>query len=159
MNKFKNIIKIICVLVTLEIIVLSFTTIYGFKNGFKMWNWIVIATCVSVYLIFALVIIIWENKRKKKVSKDELIVNSFYREQAQLILKSIKNYLNDNKKVYYDLKLYWPFYESVLKRIALGKKFNAKDYGIIEKLNEWQKENYEDQFLMNIYNVLKNNTI
>ena len=36
---------------------------------------------------------------------------------------------------------------------------NAKDYGIIEKLNEWQKENYEDQFLMNIYNVLKNNTI
>ncbi len=47
----------------------------------------------------------------------------------------------------------------MLKRIALGKKFNAKDYGIIEKLNEWQKENYEDQFLMNIYNVLKNNTI
>ena len=36
MNKFKNIIKIISVLVTLEIIVLSFTTIYGFKNGFKM---------------------------------------------------------------------------------------------------------------------------
>ena len=124
-----------------------------------MWNWIVIATCVLVYLIFALVIIIWENKGKKKVSKDELIVNSFYREQAQLILKSIKNYLNDNKKVYYDLKLYWPFYESVLKRIALGKKFNGKDYGIIEKLNEWQKENYEDQFLMNIYNVLKNSTI
>lgn len=58
-----------------------------------------------------------------------------------------------------DLKLYWPLYGALLKRIANRKKINSKEYGLIEKLNKWQQENYEDVFLMNIYDVLKNNMI
>ena len=68
-------------------------------------------------------------------------------------------FFEKNKKVYNDLKLYWPFYKAILKRIANGKKFNGKDYEIIDQLQNWQKENYEDAFLMNIYDVLIKNIV
>lgn len=159
MKQFKNIFKTIIILCIIEFMTLSFAILYGIKNGFKIWNWIVVIGFILAYLIFILAIIIWENQDRKKINKENPIVNEFYKEQANKILKSIKDYLNTNPKVYVDLKLYWPFYKSLLKRIANGKKFNSKEYGIIEKLNEWQKENYEDAFLMNIYDVLINNII
>ena len=40
-----------------------------------------------------------------------------------------------------------------------GKKLNGKDYGVVEKLKLWQEQNYEDPFLINIYDVLKANVI
>ena len=159
MKQFKNIFKTIIILCIIEFMTLSFAILYGIKNGFKIWNWIVVIGFILAYLIFILAIIIWENQDRKKINKENQIVNEFYKEQANKILKSIKDYLNTNPKVYVDLKLYWPFYQSLLKRIANGKKFNSKEYGIIEKLNEWQKENYEDAFLINIYDVLINNII
>ena len=94
-----------------------------------------------------------------KVEKKELIVDDFYKEQAKLILTAIDDYLEKNKKVYNDLQLYWPFYKAILKRIAIGKKFNGKDYKIIEKIKNWQQANYEDAFLMNIYDVLIKNIV
>ena len=159
MKQFKNIFKIIIILCILEVAVLSFTVLYGLEYGFKLWNWMTIIIGVGIYLIFTIVIIIWENKGKNKVEKKELIVDDFYKEQAKLILKVIDDYLEKNKKVYNDLQLYWPFYKAILKRIAIGKKFNGKDYKIIEKIKNWQQENYEDAFLMNIYDVLIKNIV
>jgi hypothetical protein len=49
--------------------------------------------------------------------------------------------------------------KGILKRISNGKKLNSKDYGMIEKLNIWQIQNHEDTFLMNIYDVLKQNIV
>ena len=159
MKQFKNIFKAIIILCILEVVVLSFVILYGLEFGFELWNWITIIIAVSIYIIFTISIIVWENKGKNKVDKNELIVDNFYKEQAQLILNAIDDYLEKNKKVYNDLKLYWPFYKAILKRIAIGKKFNRKDYEITEQLQNWQKENYEDAFLMNIYDVLINNIV
>lgn len=159
MKQFKNIFKTIIILCILEVAVLSFTVFYGLEYGFKLWNWMTIIIGVGIYLIFTIVIIIWENKGKNKVEEKELIVDDFYKEQAKLILKAIDDYLEKNKKVYNDLQLYWPFYKAILKRIAIGKKFNGKDYKIIEKIKNWQQENYEDAFLMNIYDVLIKNIV
>ena len=159
MKQFKNIFKAIIILCILEVVVLSFVILYGLEFGFELWNWITIIIAVSIYIIFTISIIVWENKKKNKVDKNELIVDNFYKEQAQLILNVIDDYLEKNKKVYNDLKLYWPFYKAILKRIANGKKFNGKDYEIIDQLQNWQKENYEDAFLMNIYDVLIKNIV
>ena len=159
MKQFKNIFKTIIILCILEVAVLSFAVLYGLEYGFKLWNWMTIIIGVGIYLIFTIVIIIWENKGKNKVEEKELIVDDFYKEQAKLILKVIDDYLEKNKKVYNDLQLYWPFYKAILKRIAIGKKFNGKDYKIIEKIKNWQQENYEDAFLMNIYDVLIKNIV
>ena len=113
-----------------------------------------------IYFVFTIVVIIKENKGIKKVSKEELAVTDFYREQARLILNVIDEYLHTNQKVANDLRLYWPFYKGLLKRIANGKKYAVKkDYEIIEQLAVWQKENYEDAFLLNIYDVLTSNLI
>ena len=159
MKQFKNIFKAIIILCILEVVVLSFVILYGLEFGFELWNWITIIIVVSIYIIFTISIIVWENKRKNKVDKNELIVDNFYKEQAHLILNVIDDYLEKNKKVYNDLKLYWPFYKAILKRIAIGKKINRKDYEIIDQLQNWQKENYEDAFLMNIYDVLIKNIV
>ena len=159
MKKFKRLFKTIIILCIIEIIVLTFTILNGINNGFKLWNWIIIIGCIPGYLLFILGVILWENKDKKKVSKEDLIVTDFYKEQAKLILGKLKDYLNTNPKVYMDLRLYWPLYEALWKRIANGKKFNSKEYDVIEELKMWQKVNYEDDFLVNIYNVLKNNLI
>ena len=159
MKQFKNIFKAIIILCILEVVVLSFVILYGLEFGFELWNWITIIIAVSIYIIFTISIIVWENKRKNKVDKNELIVDNFYKEHAHLILNVIDDYLEKNKKVYNDLKLYWPFYKAILKRIPIGKKFNGKDYEIIDQLQNWQKENYEDPFLMNIYDVLIKNIV
>ena len=159
MKQFKNIFKAIIILCILEVVVLSFVILYGLEFGFKLWNWITIIIAVSIYIIFTISIIIWGNKGKNKVDKNELIVDNFYKEQAQLILNVIDDYLEKNKKIYNDLKLYWPFYKGILKRVANSKKLNGKDYGVVEKLKIWQEQNYEDPFLINIYDVLKANII
>ena len=157
--KFEQIIKSVFILVIIEIIVLSFTIISGLEYGFKLWNWIVIGVSSGGYILFTIVIVLKENKGKTKVSKEELIVNDYYKEQAQLILNVLDNYLAKHHKVANDLKLYWPLYKGVLKRVASGKKLNGSDYGIVEMLKFWQEQNYEDPYLLNIYDVLKNNII
>ena len=160
MNHLEKYIKKVVILCILEIIALSFAIVYGFENGFKLWNWLVIIIGALIYFVFTIVVIIKENKGIKKVSKEELVVTDFYREQARLILNVIDEYLNTNQKVANDLRLYWPFYKGLLKRIANGKKYAVKkDYEIIEQLAVWQKENYEDAFLLNIYDVLTSNLI
>ena len=160
MNHLEKYIKKVVILCILEIIALSFAIVYGFENGFKLWNWLVIIIGALIYFVFTIVVIIKENKGIKKVSKEELVVTDFYREQARLILNVIDEYLNTTQKVANDLRLYWPFYKGLLKRIANGKKYAVKkDYEIIEQLAVWQKENYEDAFLLNIYDVLTSNLI
>lgn len=161
MNRFEKILKTFVILVALEIPILSFATIQGFENGFKLWNWVVIGIGILAYAIAVIGAILWENKtqNKVKVPKEQLIVNGFYQEQAKRILNVLDNYLKENDKVATDLRLYWPFYKGILTRIARGKKMHGDDYGILERLNDWQKENYEDSFLMNLYDVLKNNII
>lgn len=158
-NKLEDIIKKIAILCIVEVIVLSFAVVYGLENGFKLWNWLTIIIGISLYLIITIVVVIKENKGKTKVSKEELIVSDYYKEQAQKILDVLDKYLAENIKVANDLKLYWPFYKGILKRISNGKKLNSKDYGMIEKLNIWQIQNHEDTFLMNIYDVLKQNIV
>ena len=155
-KKIKKIIKFNIILGVLEFIVLTFTILYGLEFGFKKWNWITIISCVSVYIIVIIAAIIYDNIGKTKVSKEELIVSDYYKEQAQLILNVLDKYLVENSKIANDLKLYWPFYKGILKRVANGKKLNGKDYGVVEKLKLWQEQNYEDPFLINIYDVLKN---
>lgn len=157
--KLEQIIKHVATLVIIEIIVLSFTILSGLEYGFKLWNWIVIGISIGVYLLFTILVILKENKGKTKVSKEELIANDYYKEQAQLILNVLDKYLVEHTKVANDLKLYWPFYKVVLKRVANGKKLNGKDYGIVEKLQLWQEQNYEDPYLLNIYDVLKSNIV
>ena len=157
--KFEQIIEHVVTLVIIEIIVLSFTVISGLEYGFKLWNWIVIGVSIGVYLLFTILVVLKENKGKTKVSKEELIANDFYKEQAQLILDVLDKYLAEHTKVANDLKLYWPLYKVVLKRVANGKKLNSNDYGIVEKLQLWQEQNYEDPYLLNIYDVLKNNIV
>lgn len=160
MNHLEKYIKKVVILCILEIIALSFAIVYGLENGFKLWNWLVIIIGALICFVFTIVVIIKENKGIKKVSKEELAVTDFYREQARLILNVIDEYLNTNQKVANDLRLYWPFYKGLLKRIANGKKYAVKkDYEIIEQLAVWQKENYEDAFLLNIYDVLTSNLI
>jgi len=159
MKTLEDIIKKVVPICILEIIILSFAIISGIKNGFKLWNWLMIIIGVSIYLIFTIVVCVKENKDIKKVKKEDLKVDDVYKEQSQLILKSIDNYLKENQKIYTDLKLYWPFYKGLLRRIANGKKFNGKDYGVVEQLQIWQKENYEDAFLKQIYDILKNNIL
>lgn len=158
-SKFQKLIKFIVLLCVLEVIVLSFAILSGLENGFKLWNWVIIALSIFVYFLSVVVAIIYDNKGRKKVSKEELVVSDFYKEQAQKILNCIDGYLLKNTKVAADLKLYWPFYKKILKKIACGKKLNIKDYGITEIINQWQRENYEDAFLINVYDVIKNNIL
>ena len=159
MKTLEDIIKKIVSICIFEVIILSFAIISGIKNGFKLWNWLMIIIGISIYLIFTIVVCINENKGIKKVKREDLRVDNVYKEQAQLILKSIDKYLKENQKIYTDLKLYWPFYKGLLRRISNGQKFNGKDYGVIEQLQIWQKENYEDAFLKKIYDILKNNIL
>ena len=147
------------ILCILEVIVLSFAILSGLENGFKLWNWVIIALGIFVYFLSVVVAIIYDNKGRKKVSKEELVVSDFYKEQAKKILNCIDGYLLKNTKVAADLKLYWPIYKKILKKIAGGKKLNIKDYGITEIINQWQRENYEDAFLINVYDVIKNNVL
>ena len=157
--KLEQIIKRVAVLVIIEIIVLSFTIISGLEYGFKLWNWIVIGVSIGGYILFTILVVLKENKGKTKVSKEELIVNDYYKEQAQLILNVLDKYLVEHTKLANDLKLYWPFYKGILKIVANGKKINGNDYGVVEKLKLWIVQNYEDPYLLNIYDVLKNNFI
>lgn len=158
-NKFQKFIKFMVILCILEVIVLSFAILSGLENGFKLWNWVIIALGIFVYFLSVVVAIIYDNKGRKKVSKEELVVSDFYKEQAQNILNCLDSYLLQNTKVATDLKLYWPFYKMILKKIAYGKKLNINDYGIIERINQWQRENYDDAFLINVYDVIKNNIL
>lgn len=158
-SKFQKLIKFIVLLCVLEVIVLSFAILSGLENGFKLWNWVIIALGIFVYFLSVVVAIIYDNKGRKKVSKEELVVSDFYKEQAKKILNCIDGYLLKNTKVAADLKLYWPIYKKILKKIAGGKKLNIKDYGITEIINQWQRENYEDAFLINVYDVIKNNVL
>ena len=158
-KKIDKIIKFNIILGALEFIVLTFTILYGLEFGFKKWNWITIISCVSVYIIMIIAAIIYDNIGKTKVSKEEFIVSDYYQKQAQLTLNVLDKYLVENSKIANDLKLYWPFYKGILKRVANGKKLNGKDYGVVEKLKLWQDQNYEDPFLINIYDVLKANII
>ena len=156
-KKVDKIIKFNIILGIIEFIVLTFTVLSGLEFGFKSWNWITIIVCVSIYILIIIGAIIYDNIGKTKVSKEELIVNDYYKEQAQLILNILDKYLVEHTKVANDLKLYWPFYKGILKRVANGKKLNGKDYGVVEKLKLWQEQNYEDKYLLNIYDVLKSN--
>ena len=158
-KKVDKIIKFNIILGIIEFIVLTFTVLSGLEFGFKSWNWITIIVCVSIYILIIIGAIIYDNIGKTKVSKEELIVNDYYKEQAQLILNILDKYLVEHTKVANDLKLYWPFYKGILKRVANGKKLNGKDYGVVEKLKLWQEQNYEDKYLLNIYDVLKSNII
>ena len=158
-KKIDKIRKFNVILGIIEFIVLTFTVISGLEFGFKSWNWITIIVCVSIYILIIIGAIIYDNIGKTKVSKEELLVNDYYKEQAQLILNILDKYLVEHTKVANDLKLYWPFYRGILKRVANGKKLNGKDYGVVEKLKLWQEQNYEDTYLLNIYDVLKSNII
>ena len=158
-KKIDKIMKFNIILGTIEFIVLTFTVISGLEFGFKSWNWITIIVCVSMYILIIIGAIIYDNIGKTKVSKEELLVNDYYKEQAKLILNVLDKYLVEHNKVANDLKLYWPFYRGILKRVANGKKLNGKDYGVVEKLKLWQEQNYEDAYLLNIYDVLKSNII
>lgn len=157
--KLEQIIKRVAMLVIFEIMLLSFTIISGLEYGFKLWNWIVIGVSIGGYILFTIVVVLKENKGKTKVLKEQLIVDDYYIEQAQLILNVLDKYLAEHVKVANDLKLYWPFYKGILKRVANGKKINGTDYGVVEKLKLWQEQNYEDPYLLNIYDVLKNNIV
>ncbi len=158
-KRIDKIIKFGILLGVIEFIVISFAVLSGLEYGFKKWNWITIIVCVSIYIVILIGAIIYDNIGKTKVSKEELIVNDYYKEQAQLILNVLDKYLVEHTKVANDLKLYWPFYKGLLKRVANGKKLNAKGYVVVEKLKLWQEQNYEDPYLLNIYDVLKNNII
>ena len=158
-KKIDKIIKFNIILGIIEFIVLTFTVLSGLEFGFNSWNWITIIVCVSIYILIIIGAIIYDNIGKTKVSKAELIVNDYYKEQAKLILNILDKYLVEHTKVANDLKLYWPFYKGILKRVANGKKLNGKDYGVVEKLKLWQEQNYEDKYLLNIYDVLKSNII
>ena len=114
-NKFQKLIKFIVLLCVLEVIVLSFAILSGLENGFKLWNWVIIALGIFVYFLSVVVAIIYDNNGRKKVSKEELVVSDFYKEQAHKILNCIDGYLLKNTKVAADLKLYWPFYKKILK--------------------------------------------
>lgn len=159
MNKFEKIIKKIAVFCIIEFIVLSFVIIYGLENGFRLWNWIIIIAGILAYIIFALIVVLTENRGRKKATPEQLIVSEFYKEQAKLILGSIDTYLKDNPKVANDLKLYWPLYKATLKNISKGKKLQGNDYGFFAQLHNWQQINGEEKFLQNLYDVLVNNTI
>lgn len=158
-EKTSKIIKFNIILMIAEFIVLSFAVMAGLEYGFKAWNWIVVIVCISIYVVVIIAAIIYDNLGKKKVSKEELTVSDYYKEQAKLILNVLDEYLLKNTKVANELKLYWPFYKGILKRVANGKKLNGKDYGVVEKIRQWQEKNYEDPFLINIYDVLKNNIV
>ena len=159
MKKISKIIKALIVLWFIEVTVLSFVILYGLENGFRKWNWIVIISFVSIYVIFTIAIIIWENKGLKNVSKEMLKVDEFYIEQAKMVLEKIDLYFVRNPKIYNDMKLYWPYYKGLLKRIANGKKIRANTHELIEQIKVWQEENYEDGFLMNVYDVLLKNIV
>ena len=88
-----------------------------------------------------------------------LKVDEFYIEQAKMILEKIDLYFARNPKIYNDMKLYWPYYKGLLKRIANGKKIRANTYELIEQIKVWQEKNYEDGFLMNVYDVLCKNIV
>lgn len=158
-KKIDKIIKFSIILYIVEFIVITFAVLSGLEYGFKKWNWITIIACVTVYIIMLIGSIVYDNIGKTKVSKEELIVSDYYKEQAQLILNVLDEYLLKNTKVANELKLYWPFYKGILKRVAKGKKLSGKDYGVVEKLKLWQEQNYEDPYLMNIFDVLKANII
>ena len=49
-----------------------------------------------VYLLFTILVILKENKGKTNVSKEELIANDYYKEQAQLILNLLDKYLEQH---------------------------------------------------------------
>lgn len=126
MKDFKRVLKIIVVLCLVEIVVLMFTISWGLEFGFKLWNWLIIGICVFVYVIFSSVIIIKEKKVIKKVDKTQLVVSEFYQDQASLVLKKLDSYLNNNQKVYNNLRFFWPLYKSLLIRISKGKNFIIK---------------------------------
>ena len=134
---------------------MSFAIVYGLENGFKLWNWLTIIIGILIYLVFTVAVIAKENKRTKKIDKSELIADSSQKEQAKILLKSIDQYLKDHQKIAYDLRLYWPFYKSMLKKIASGKKIILnQDYGFLDQLKLWQFENQKDEFLLSIYDCI-----
>ena len=53
------------ILCILEVIVLSFAILSGLENGFKLWNWIIIAVGIFVYFLSIMVAIIYDNKDRK----------------------------------------------------------------------------------------------
>lgn len=159
MNQFEEIIKKIAVVCILEIIMLSCVIVYGLRNGFRLWNWIIIIAGILAYVIFTVIVIQKENKGKKQVAPEQLIVSEFYKAQAQQILDSLDAYLKGHPKLANDLKLYWPLYKAALKSISRGKKLPGSDYGIPAQLQSWQQSNGEDGFLQTLYDVLVNNII
>lgn len=159
MNKLEKVLKKIAVICMIEIIVLSFVILYGLRNGFRLWNWIIIIAGILTYVVFTSIVVLKENKGKKRAAPERLIVSEFYMEQAQLILNSLDDYLIDRPKLANDLKLYWPLYKAALKSISRGKKLPGSDYGIPAQLQSWQQANGEDGFLQNLYDVLVNNII
>lgn len=160
MNKFEKIVKNTFVFSVFVGIILSFVILNGINHGFRLWNWLVIIACAVVYFAVFTVSFIKEIRNKKKVNKEELSVNDYYKEQAQDILQSMDEYLKANPKIADDLKVYWPIYISVLRRIAKGKKYSiGKTYGVFAQLSIWQQRNREDAFLSKIKDVLDNNVI
>ena len=159
MNNFEEIINKLAVVCIFEVIVLSFAILYGLRNGFRLWNWIIIIACILAYIVFTVVVIRKENKSKKQVPPEQLTVSEVYRDQAQHILNSLDAYLKDHPKLANDLKLYWPLYKAALKCISRGKKLHGSDYGIPAQLQSWQQANGEDGFLQKLYDVLVNNII
>ena len=159
MNKFEEIIKKIAVVCIFEVIVLSFVVLYGLRNGFRLWNWIIIIACILAYIVFTAIVIRKENKSRKQATPEQLTVSEFYREQAQQILDALDAYLKGHPKLANDLKLYWPLYKAALKSISRGKKLSGSDYGILTQLQGWQQANGEDAFVQKLYDVLVNNII
>lgn len=159
MNNFEEIINKLAVVCIFEVIVLSFAIVYGLRNGFRLWNWIIIIACILAYIVFTVVVIRKENKSKKQVPPEQLTVSEVYRDQAQHILNSLDAYLKDHPKLANDLKLYWPLYKAALKCISRGKKLHGSDCGIPAQLQCWQQANGEDSFLQKLYDVLVNNII
>ena len=147
------------VLYAIEFVVITFCILYGSEYGFESWNWITIIACVGIDILILIGAIIYDNIGKKKASKEELMVEDIYKERAKEILNVLDDYLKENIKVSNDLKIYWPFYKGMLRRISNGKKLNGKDYDIIENVRIWQENNYEDNFLINVYEVIKSNII
>ena len=155
MKNFEKAIKRVVVLCLAEIIVLSFSILYGIENGFELWNWLTIIIVVLTYLVFTATVIVKENKGTRKLDRSELTADDYQKEQAKNILKVIDQYLKDHQKAAYDLRLYWPFYKSLLKKIAHGKKIILnQDYGFLDQLKLWQFENQRDDFLLSVYDCI-----
>ena len=84
MKDFEKAIKRVVILCLAEIIVLSFSILYGIENGFELWNWLTIIIAVLTYLVFTATVIVKENKGTRKLDRSELTADDYQKEQAKI---------------------------------------------------------------------------